>query len=942
MIPKPDAICLDPQRRVEVRTHGLNGIDYVEVSDDQLTLTVYFLRQAPENIEKENIVISGGTRSQGIRAVDLRLCSADDPDQDDCMLVMVDKAGDFSTYTLRLAEVDEQGQPTSKPLAGLDPRYAQIDFTFSGSRHSDLDCKQESTCPAPQLPAPDINYLAKDYASFRQLLLDRLALIMPEWQERHAPDVGIVLLEILAYVGDYLSYYQDAVATEAYLDTARQRISVRRHARLVDYRMHEGCNARTWVSVETTSEAAELGPRDIIFIAGFPIASPQQGVVLSDADLARASSDSYEVFEPVTTGPIRLYQAHNAIHFYTWRDRICCLPAGATSATLRDEWESATPATHETAPEAPTPVTGRKKQPRSADLATGTSQPDAKSSPDRARKLQLKPGDVLLFEEVIGPHTGSPDDADRSHRHFVRLTTVEPSIDPLDDTPVVEIKWAVDDALPFPLCLSTIGPAPECAYLHHVSIACGNVILVDHGRWTEQEEVGTVPLASQNQTCRRAKHPSDLQIVAGKFRPSLKLAPLTFRESFKEGTPAARCLLQDPRSSIPQIELTSIAPRPDGTGPMFSFGDLNDTSANLVEKLAVSADPAWQLFRQSLSVSTQTALNHFDSAKDDPKKLAEVLRNEMNSFVRHWTPKPDLLRSRSQDRDFVVEMDDSGTAHLRFGNGELGRAPEAGESFTATYRLGNGASGNIGAEIIDHVFFPGTPIDGLTPQNPVAAQGGTAPESLDEVRMFAPGNFLKQLERAITADDYATLAERHPKVQRAAAVLEWTGTRYEARVAIDPLGTDEMQPLLLDDVRKYLYRYRRIGHDLTVAQATYVPLALEISIGVLPDYLSAHVKSALLDVFSNRILNTGAKGFFHPDSFSFGDAVYLSRLVAAAQAVTGVESVVVTRLERMFEGPNSELENGLLPIGPLEVARLDNDSRFPENGTLILSLRGGR
>jgi predicted phage baseplate assembly protein len=208
--------------------------------------------------------------------------------------------------------------------------------------------------------------------------------------------------------------------------------------------------------------------------------------------------------------------------------------------------------------------------------------------------------------------------------------------------------------------------------------------------------------------------------------------------------------------------------------------------------------------------------------------------------------------------------------------------------------------------------------------------------------MFAPGNFLKQLERAITADDYATLAERHPKVQRAAAVLKWTGTRYEARVAIDPLGTDEMQPLLLDDVRKYLYRYRRIGHDLTVAQATYVPLALEISIGVLPDYLSAHVKSALLDVFSNRILNTGAKGFFHPDSFSFGDAVYLSRLVAAAQAVTGVESVVVTRLERMFEGPNSELENGLLPIGPLEVARLDNDSRFPENGTLILSLRGGR
>ena len=39
------------------------------------------------------------------------------------------------------------------------------------------------------------------------------------------------LRAVFAYTADYLSYYQDAVATEAYLDTARQRISVRRHVR---------------------------------------------------------------------------------------------------------------------------------------------------------------------------------------------------------------------------------------------------------------------------------------------------------------------------------------------------------------------------------------------------------------------------------------------------------------------------------------------------------------------------------------------------------------------------------------------------------------------------------------------------------------------------------------------------------------------------------------
>src|SRR5882762_7378926 len=94
---------------------------------------------------------------------------------------------------------------------------------------------------------PSIDYMAKDYESFRQLMLDRLSATLPAWQERHAPDLGIAIVEMLAYVADYLSYYQDAVATEAYLGTARQRISVRRHARLLDYVLHEGCNARAWV-----------------------------------------------------------------------------------------------------------------------------------------------------------------------------------------------------------------------------------------------------------------------------------------------------------------------------------------------------------------------------------------------------------------------------------------------------------------------------------------------------------------------------------------------------------------------------------------------------------------------------------------------------------------------------------------------------------------------
>ena len=79
--------------------------------------------------------------------------------------------------------------------------------------------------PQQKLVEPAIDYMAKDYASFRKLMLDRLSLIMPDWKERNPADVGIMLVELLAYVGDHLSYYQDAAATEVYLGTARRRIS---------------------------------------------------------------------------------------------------------------------------------------------------------------------------------------------------------------------------------------------------------------------------------------------------------------------------------------------------------------------------------------------------------------------------------------------------------------------------------------------------------------------------------------------------------------------------------------------------------------------------------------------------------------------------------------------------------------------------------------------
>ena len=147
---------------------------------------------------------------------------------------------------------------------------------------------------------------------------------------------------------------------------------------------------------------------------------------------------------------------------------------------------------------------------------------------------------------------------------------------------------------------------------------------------------------------------------------------------------------------------------------------------------------------------------------------------------------------------------------------------------------------------------------------------------------------------------------------------------------------------LLQEIRLALHRYRRIGHDVVVKRAVPVPLEVKLCVCVLPHFLRGHVEAALLDVLGNRPLADGRRGFFHPDNLTFGQGIALSRLLAAAQAVAGVESVKARIFERLFEGSKGELASGFLPLGPLEIAQLDNDPRFPDHGELLLEMRGGR
>jgi hypothetical protein len=852
--------CGDAERRALVReAGGLDGIDFLEVLDHeapeplrQQLLVVRVLAGALAGFDRDHVRLEGGVRvspvpvrwalplpdvagappalvSQAEKDF-LAAYFAAETEPGSVLVVRTEGTGDFSVYRLVLVD-PASGQP---PPAGFDPRLSAVEFSFKVECPSPFDCKTAIVCPPPDLAGPEIDYLAKDYASFRRLLLDRLAVLAPEWRERSPADLGVALVELLAYAGDHLSYYQDAVATEAYPGTARRRVSLRRHVRLEDYFLHEGANARAWVALEVDAGAdgallpgpdAQAGAPGTVFVTRALGAGP----TLPPEELEAAAAAGAVVFESLA-GAV-LHQALGEIALYTWSDRECCLPAGATAATLVG----------------PLPLrAGRSRLLQGRPLA------------DESQAPGLGDGDFLLFEEVLGPRTGDAADADPAHRHVVRLTRVGAATDPLDGTAVVEIEWDEADALPFPLCISARTDAAHGGrYVEGVSVARGNVVPADHGR-----------------------------SVAG-----AALAPAPEDRPFR------------PRLAAPA--LTHAAPLPAG---------FTAETTEVPEELA----PAAALFTYT------------------PAAATPALRLEAADGA--WLPRRDLLESGPFARELVVEMDDERRAHLRFGDGVHGRRPPAGTLFLPRYRVGGGPDGNVGAGALAQVV---TGLGGiLRVRNPLPARGGLPPEPVEDARRYAPQAFRVQL-RAVTEEDYARAAERHPEVQRAAATFRWTGSWYTVFVTVDRKEGLPVDAAFEERLRQHLGFFRMAGYDLEVDGPRPVPLEVELQVCVALGHLRSHVLAALLAAFSSRALPDGGKGFFHPDRWTFGQPVYLSELIAAAAAVAGVESVEAVRFQRRGRPPAGELDDGVLPIGRLEIAQLDNDPNFPENGRLAFQLGGG-
>jgi hypothetical protein len=339
------------------------------------------------------------------------------------LVLRVAPVGDYSSYRLRVSFQSAGGDDL------IDPLFAEIPFKFRPGCFN-LNCAPAWEAGRDKMPTPSIDYLAKDFDSFKHVLINAMRERVPGWEPTSEVDLDQLILSLLAADGDFLSDFQDRVLQERYWGLARKRVSMARHARLMDYHIHQGNQACTELIVEVDSEqtlAEALG-------------------VWTGADWKAPDAQIF-----LTTHAQWCHPWLNQINFFTWDEALNSLDAGTSHADLA-------------LPAALNP----------ANLG------EANQFRDILRRDDVR---YLVIEEQLNPETGTVNGRDSTKRQKLELLTghtgAETRFDPFSNQHYVRVFWTAEAPLQRRYCTVT---RCEGAPVTDVSVLYGNVVDASHGR----------------------------------------------------------------------------------------------------------------------------------------------------------------------------------------------------------------------------------------------------------------------------------------------------------------------------------------------------------------------------------------------------------------------------------------------------------------------------
>jgi hypothetical protein len=831
------------------------------------------------------------------------------------------------------------------------------------------NCECDTPAPLVLNIAAGLNALPRQLRSFpdvRAALLaarqgtDPAVLPLNAWRSTEGDDLGLMWLEMWAYVSDVIGFYDERIANESYLRTAALRPSVRRLVEQLGLTVGPGTAGSVSLAVLASGNAQVTVPSGTAFRSdAFGSEPPQIFETIKDFTIhplknqwsigpirnkllpeVTPSLAAAGITTPQQPTPFLVFRTQD---FGLARDRLVLFQsANFPSPGLVSKVKSFKPITGKDGqqymevefdppvniPPNTDPTTVKVLTPTGTAGLTQDDNAESPSSPLRNlrgngvafldsvnRQIKLNDPIIIQRESSAPPkslqvftvtgvrevNVNLPPPNPPAQPPSATVTTTDASNNKQTSTITVQGSMPPGQVLVTRLDLS--GPVDADAFrqlsLHFTFIAAGTVTTV------ASREVTKIDLTSSPGV-------SILGIVdtpppnANQTSANVLEQDFLIQDANKVGALVDGTMTFDVAGSAKFLVKTLTAGTLDGLKtPLTVFGNVIDAfrGESVFNEALGSGDPRTpnQVFKLQRKPLTYIG----------PQASLTVTVDGVE-----WTEAPTFFNTGPQDQIYVVSHDDNQETFVTFGDGVHGSLLSSGiKNVVATYRVGAGQA----APPANAISQISRPVDGLRAVvSPIDADGGQDPQTLDDLRQDA-GTQALLIGRAVSVADFEALANNADNllppaagnVIRAAAQFIWLPEEQRSGVQVTYVGTRDAADLL-----GQLQAQGDPDLTIKIVQATALPRTLAMNIGVDTRFIDpTQVSVAVVQALSDD-----QKGLLAVKNANIGGQFWVSRLYQAVMAVDGVTEVQSATLTD---------ENGVVQsLASTDVVCIPTDSYF--------------
>jgi hypothetical protein len=697
------------------------------------------------------------------------------------------------------------------------------------------------------------------------------------WRAREGDDLGIMLLEMWAYVLDILGFYDERIANETYLRTAVLPPSLRKLVGLIGYQPRPALAASVVLAaIADGNQLVTLPPRTGFRSDAFGSEPPQ--TFETEAEFIIHPLKNQWTVAPVRdklVGPDLLLELASVA---VKADQIVLLKAGNTlnagrvvsldTVSARDG-ASYKKLVMDPAPAVPAstaldaiqllaPVKTAGVNSFAASVSTSHEEPPPPS------KLILDAIYNDLTDDFVVVQCGKKLLATNVTKVATGKAIIPTSASDLPNVTIPATQITIEPAIP-----KDWPSDPQQMAVHYGAITGGRVTRIGKTELDASDFAPPgLPLQGVNEPIPdNVSKPGQLLLLDAQDNGELANGSVDIDASgqgsafLNAGTPAFDPLLRT---------------------PVTVFGNpVSATRGESVLNEQLGSGVASQAF-QSFTLGKHPLTYINDPAAPNGRRTTLGVR--INGIL--WTEATSFFGAGPDSEVYTVRQTDDGESVIRFGDGVTGaRLPTGVNNVTATYRFGAGAA-KPPAGTIRQLAKPVTGLGRVV--NPVAAGGGADGDQPKDVRRNAPASALI-LGRAVSVPDFEALAREFGGVINAHAEWAWDESSQNAVVKVTFIsdGGD-----IASSLRAFLLGFADPNTPLVAIEAKAQTSQMVIDLEVDPRFDGATVASQATQALTNTDTGLLAK-----QNIPIGLPLFRSRIFDVVLSIAGARSVRVMTVD---------------------------------------------